>query len=81
MRLPDEDASDKAWTEFLQDLRDDPKLERCKNRAKLEKRFTPVIVEPRAEGGAIVSLHSWEPSGELRMMYSAKVSPLGVHTF
>ena len=75
MRLPDEDASEEAWAEFLQDLRDDPKLEGKKNRTKLEKRFTPVIVEPRAEGGATVSLHSWEPSGELRMMHSATVRP------
>jgi hypothetical protein len=75
MRLPEEDASDEDWTEFLQDLQDDPKLEGSKNRAKLEKRFTPVVVEPRAEGGATVSLHSWEPSGELRRMHSAEVSP------
>jgi predicted phosphodiesterase len=75
MRLPDENASDKDWTEFLRDLRDDPKLESDKNRAKLEKRFTPVIVEPRAEGGAIISLHTLEPSGQLRMIHSATVNP------
>ena len=75
MRLPDEEASEKEWIEFLRDLKKDPKLEGDKNLARLEKRFTPVIVEPRAEGGATVSLHSWEPSGELRMMYSAAVKP------
>jgi UDP-2,3-diacylglucosamine pyrophosphatase LpxH len=75
MRLPDEGASDEDWTEFLQDLRDDPKLEGSKNRARLEKRFTPVVVEPRAEGGATVSLHTWEPSGELRTIYATKVNP------
>jgi len=75
MRLPDEEASDEKWAEFLHDLRDDPKLEKDKNRAKQEKRFTPVIVEPRREGGATVSMHSWEPSGELRLIHSAKVTP------
>jgi len=73
MRLPDEGATDDQWIEFLQDLKDDPKLEGSKNQARLEKRFTPVTVEPRAEGGATVSLHSWESSGELRLMYSSTV--------
>jgi hypothetical protein len=75
MRLPDEDASEEAWAEFLQDLRDDPKLEGDKNKTRLEERFNPVILEPRAEGGASVSMHMWEPSGELRMMHSATVKP------
>jgi UDP-2,3-diacylglucosamine pyrophosphatase LpxH len=75
MRLPNERAGDEDWTEFLQDLREDPKLESKKSQKRLEKRFTPVVVEPRAEGGATVSLHTWEPSGELRMMYSASVTP------
>lgn len=74
MRLPDIGASDNEWTEFLQDLKDDPKLEGNKNRDRLEKRFTPVTIEPLAEGGATVSLHTWEPSGELRMIHSATVS-------
>jgi hypothetical protein len=43
--LPDEDASDERWTKFLQDLRDEPKLEGSKNRARLEKRFTPLVAE------------------------------------
>jgi UDP-2,3-diacylglucosamine pyrophosphatase LpxH len=75
MRLPDEGASNEDWTEFLQDLKDDPKLEGSKNQARLEKRFTPLTVEPREEGGASVSLHTWEPSGELRTVHSATVSP------
>ncbi len=75
MRLPDEKTGDEAWTEFLQDLREDPKLEGHKNQSKLEKRFTPVTLEPRAEGGVTVALHIWEPSGELRMMHSAVVRP------
>jgi len=75
MRLPAENASDEDWTQFLQDLKEDPKLESAKNQRRLEKRFTPVIVEPRAEGGATVSLHIWEPSGELCMINSATVSP------
>lgn len=75
MRLPDEDASDHEWVEFLKDLKEDPKLQSAKNQARLEKRFTPVTVEERAGGGATVTLHTWEPSGELRSVHSATVSP------
>lgn len=75
MRLPDEKASDNEWAEFLNDLNEDPRLQTPKNQARLEKRFTPVTVEPRVEEGATVALHTWEPSGELRMVHSATVSP------
>jgi UDP-2,3-diacylglucosamine pyrophosphatase LpxH len=74
MRLPAENASDDEWIEFLQDLKDDPKLKTPKNQAKLEKRFTPVTVEEKAGGGATITLHLWEPSGELRLVNSAVVS-------
>ena len=74
MRLPDEDASDDEWIQFLKDIKNDPKLESDKNKAKLEQRFTPVMVEPRA-GGAAVSLLKWEPSGELRTLYEAMMVP------
>ncbi len=75
MRLPDEAASDDEWIEFLQDLKADPRLEGVKNKARLEKRFTPVTVEPRVGGGATVTLHSWESKGELRTIQSATVTP------
>ena len=75
MRLPDIESSDDVWTEFLQDLKDDPKLEGTKNRARLERRFTPVIVEPQKGGGASVTLYMCESSGELRIINSAKVAP------
>jgi UDP-2,3-diacylglucosamine pyrophosphatase LpxH len=74
MRLPDEQASDDEWLEFLQDLKKDPKLETVKNKAKLEQRFTPVTVEESA-GGAAVTLHIWEPTGELRLVNTAAVKP------
>ncbi len=74
MRLPDEDASDDAWLEFLQDLKEDPKLKTPKNEAKLEKRFTPVTVEEKAGGGATVTLHTWDPSGALHSVRSATVN-------
>jgi UDP-2,3-diacylglucosamine pyrophosphatase LpxH len=73
MRLPDENASDNEWLEFLQDLKKDPKLQTAKNQARLEKRFTPVTVEEKTGGGATVTLHTWEPSGELRIVHSAVV--------
>jgi UDP-2,3-diacylglucosamine pyrophosphatase LpxH len=75
MRLPDENASDDKWMEFLQDLKEDPKLKSPKNQAKLEKRFTPVTLEEKAGGGDIVTLHTWEPTGELRTVHSATVNP------
>ena len=73
MRLPDESASDDEWMEFLQDLKDDPKMKTPKNQAKLEKRFTPVTVEVKVGGGAAITLHALEPSGELRVVHSATV--------
>lgn len=75
MRLPDENATDDEWMEFLQDLKEDPKLQSAKNLARLEKRFTPVTVEEKEGGGATVTLHTWEPSGELRIVHSATVNP------
>jgi len=73
MRLPDEDASDDEWIEFLKDIKQDPKLEGDKNKAKLEKRFTPVTVESSPQGGAAIALHSWEPSDELVTLYQGVV--------
>jgi predicted nucleic acid-binding Zn ribbon protein len=73
MRLPDENASDEEWMEFLQDLKDDPKLKKPKNQAKLDKRFTPVTVEEKSGGGATITLHNWETSGQLRAVESAVV--------
>ena len=74
MRLPDESASDEVWMEFLQDLKDDPKMKTPKNQAKLERRFTPVTVEEKVGGGAAITLHALEPAGELRVVESAVVS-------
>lgn len=72
MRLTDEKASDDEWTDFLNDLRDDPKLLTPKNQSRMEKHFTPVTVEPRKKGGATVTLHTWEPAtGMLHNVYSA----------
>lgn len=75
MRLPNENASDHEWLEFLQDLKKDPKLQTTKNQARLEKRFTPVTLEPNSGGGATVTLHTWNPSGELLIVKSAVVNP------
>ena len=74
MRLPDENASDDEWMEFLQDLKDDPKMKKPKNQAKLDKRFTPVTVEEKSGGGATITLYTWEPSGELRIVHSSEVN-------
>lgn len=75
MRLPDEKAGDDEWVEFLQDLKDDPRLKSPGNQARLEKRFTPVLVEPRQAGGATIFLAEWDASGELKVVHSASLIP------
>jgi UDP-2,3-diacylglucosamine pyrophosphatase LpxH len=63
MRLPSPEASDEVWADFLQELQRNPGLvpEKAKL-AKLETRFTAVVAEPHASGGAQVSLVEWKPS-------------------
>ena len=63
-----------GWN-FCRISRRTPKLQTAKNQARLEKRFTPVTVEEKAGGGATVTLHTWEPTGELRIVHSATVNP------
>jgi UDP-2,3-diacylglucosamine pyrophosphatase LpxH len=75
MRLPDESASDDEWIEFLKDIKRDPKLEGDKNQARLEKRFTPVTLEPGPRGGATIALHTCKSPGELGTLYQGTVKP------
>lgn len=64
MQLPSFDAGDETWADFIDELRQNPKLlpERQKH-AKTVKRFTAVLVEPRPGGGATMSLIEWDGAG------------------
>jgi UDP-2,3-diacylglucosamine pyrophosphatase LpxH len=61
MQLPRSDAGDEAWTDFITELRYNPRLlpERQKH-AKTRTRFTAVLLEPLTAGGASMSLLEWD---------------------
>lgn len=61
MQLPPSDAGDDVWASFITELRLNPKLlpERQKV-ARTIQRFTAVLVEPRADGGADMRLIAWD---------------------
>lgn len=78
MRLPSPEASDAAWTSFLQELQRNPSLDPARQQvAKLEKRLTAVLAEPEPKGGAKLSLVQWEhpddPPRTLRTLESTHV--------
>ncbi len=76
MRLPPQEASDSAWTEFLLELQRNPRLlPEHQVLARLEQRFTAVICGPHAQGGAEVSLVEWKPAGGLEVLGSTRVAP------
>jgi UDP-2,3-diacylglucosamine pyrophosphatase LpxH len=75
MKLPNEDASDDEWLEYLMNIREDPELKTEKNQLKLKKCFNAVTLEPSTEGGARVSLYTWDPAGTLRTQAQATVRP------
>lgn len=53
MQLPRFDAGDEVWAEFLAELRRNPKLTPEKQKlARTIERFTAVMCEPHADGGA-----------------------------
>ena len=61
MQLPRSDAGDDAWTDFIAELRDNPGLDPAHQKhAKTMSRFTAVLLEPHAEGGAAMSLVEWD---------------------
>jgi UDP-2,3-diacylglucosamine pyrophosphatase LpxH len=75
MRLPSASAPDETWLAFLEELRKNKALlpERQKL-APIERRFTAVLLEPHAEGGAAVSLVEWK-DGALTTLGAGRVPP------
>jgi UDP-2,3-diacylglucosamine pyrophosphatase LpxH len=75
MQLPTFDAGDDAWADFISELRQNPKLlpERQKH-ARTVQRFTAVLAEPQARGGATMSLLEWD-GASVRTLGSSSVAP------
>ena len=60
MQLPQSNAKDDEWVAYLDELRTNKKLDPAKQkRAKILTRFTAVMIEEHAEGGAAMSLVEW----------------------
>lgn len=59
MQLPDPDAPARAWTDFLDLLRQNPELDPSRPGVPVLRRLTAVEVA-EAEGGASVSLFAWK---------------------
>ncbi|HEX5746150.1 MAG TPA: metallophosphoesterase [Archangium sp.] len=79
MRLPAADAPESVWTEFLQELRNNPGLDAGRQvLARLESRFNAVLCGPHAAGGAEVSLVEWKPDAGIQVLASARVAPTRV---
>lgn len=73
MQLPPFDAGDEAWTEFILELKENPKLSPDRQkRAKTVSRFTAVVLEPHADGGAVTSLAEWDGE-QLRTIGQARI--------
>jgi predicted phosphodiesterase len=73
MQLPAFDAGDEEWTSFIEELRQNPRMVPAKQKhAKTIERFTAVLVEPRAGGGATMSLVQWK-DGAVSTLGSADV--------
>lgn len=75
MRLPDSEASNEEWMEFLRTLKANPGLNAALGPAvPVLTRFTGVEVHEAAGGGALVELVEWR--GEERLvLQSARVAP------
>jgi UDP-2,3-diacylglucosamine pyrophosphatase LpxH len=77
MRLPSVAAPDETWIAFLDELRKNKALAPEKQRlAKIDRRFTAVLIEPHAQGGAALSLVEWT-GGALVTLGSGRVPPAG----
>jgi UDP-2,3-diacylglucosamine pyrophosphatase LpxH len=77
MQLPKYDAGDDAWTDFIAELRQNPKLVPGKQKhAKTIERFTAVLVEPQPSGGATMSLVEWK-NGNVATLGSAAIAKAG----
>lgn len=77
MQLPRSDAGDEAWAEFLDELRNNPKLLPEKQKAaRTVERFTGVILDAHPDGGASMWLVHWD-EGTLRSLGAGRVPAAG----
>jgi UDP-2,3-diacylglucosamine pyrophosphatase LpxH len=61
MQLPQSDAHENEWAEYLLELRQNKGLDAGKQeRARILTRFTAVIVDADVRGGAVMSLVEWD---------------------
>jgi UDP-2,3-diacylglucosamine pyrophosphatase LpxH len=75
MQLPRSDAGDEAWAEFLEELRNNPKLLPEKQKvAKTVRRLTAVLLDAHPDGGASMWLLHWD-DGKLHSLGTARVPP------
>jgi UDP-2,3-diacylglucosamine pyrophosphatase LpxH len=74
MELPPFDAGDQVWSDFLAELRKNPRLDPAKQKlARTTARFTAALIEENPAGGAQVSLIEWLPGEGEKSLGSAAV--------
>lgn len=74
MELPSFDADDEVWSDFIAELRQNPRLDPAKQRiARTTARFTAALIEESPAGGASVSLIEWQPGEGQKSLGSALV--------
>ena len=73
MQLPQSNAHENEWAEYLRELRQNKSLDAAKQaRAKILTRFTAVIVDADARGGAAMSLVEWD-GGAMKTLGQTRV--------
>ncbi|MCK6588561.1 MAG: metallophosphoesterase [Polyangiaceae bacterium] len=74
MELPPFDAGDEVWSDFLAELRKNPRLEPAKQKlARTTARFTGALIEESPQGGAHVSLIEWRAGEKPNILGSAVI--------
>jgi UDP-2,3-diacylglucosamine pyrophosphatase LpxH len=74
MELPTFDAGDQVWSEFLTELRQNPRLDPARQKAARTKaKFTAALIEEDPAGGAKVSLIEWLPGQGEKTLGTASV--------
>lgn len=77
MALPEPDRSDDEWFAFMVELSENRELSPWKQvRARMIRRLTAALIEPRERSGALVSMLEYDSTG-LRTLTSAEVPPAG----
>jgi UDP-2,3-diacylglucosamine pyrophosphatase LpxH len=75
MQLPPTGADVDAWADFLAELKDNPRLDPARQKnARPMSRFTAVILDPHAGGGAAMSLAEWK-NEKVEILGRAHVPP------